>query len=234
MHSHILTIGLSGLNNLQLFEILASQNISVVVDIRQYPVSRQNPAFNRARLSKSFPTKDIQYVYLGSGLGNIPDEILDADINPIAQNANLPHIRAFAHSFHQLISLLHGQDTIAVIGSKENPKECPRFFQLAPLIERLGFFVSHRLANNIIIPNWQLELELPGIIEDERASKKAFAAQLRKAYQNYRRQFASNSQSASIDPSPPEDKPNEEDNPTTKESNYKFAPNQYIPLKTSA
>jgi hypothetical protein len=187
MHNHILTIGLANLKPRQFLEILSNEGISVVADVRQFPVSRQNPAFNRSVFSKSLESMGIDYHYLGNGLGNIPAEILDSDINPIAHDANAPQIRAFGQDFHKLLSLLHGRETIALIGATADPFLCKRFYQLSPLVERLGFFVSHRLPNGDNLTNWQLELELPGISENEKLSKTQADKMLRKAYQQYRK-----------------------------------------------
>ena len=160
MHNKIITIGHASHDISRFVKILEANQVETVIDTRQFPVSRHNPQFNRAKISKWLLKEGFQYVFLGNGLGNIQEKILTSSIRLEEINANSPEFRAFSHDLGKLMAHINAPENIAILGTKGAPFECPRFYQLAPLLQRLGFSITHILENGQAIPNWQLEIEL--------------------------------------------------------------------------
>ena len=59
----IYTIGHSTRSLSELIEALRAHNISTLVDIRAFPMSRRHPQFNRENLAKALPEAGIEYVW---------------------------------------------------------------------------------------------------------------------------------------------------------------------------
>lgn len=167
MQNKIITIG-HGKRSIEGFlRILKAEGIETVIDTRQFPVSRHNPSFNRAKIPDWLMAQGIQYVFLGNGLGDIQENILESrqDLKPIKSKS--PRFKAFSQDFGRLLAHLNAPENVAILGTKVSPLECPRFYQLSPLLQSLGFSISHILEDDHRVPNWQLELELPSILGSE-------------------------------------------------------------------
>lgn len=65
----IYTVGHSNRGIEKFIEILRSYDVSLVIDVRRFPVSTKYPHFNKENLSKSLEEAGIKYVWLGDLLG---------------------------------------------------------------------------------------------------------------------------------------------------------------------
>jgi uncharacterized protein (DUF488 family) len=65
----ILTVGHSTHPPERFLELLRSQGIEALADVRRYPASRRHPQFNREALARSLAGAGIEYVELGEQLG---------------------------------------------------------------------------------------------------------------------------------------------------------------------
>ena len=160
MHNKIITIGHASHDISRFVELLEANQVETLIDTRQFPVSRHNPSFNRSKISKWLPNEGFQYVFLGNGLGNIQERILNTSIRLEEINSNSPEFRAFSHDFGNLLAHLNSLENIAILGVRGDPFESPRFYQLAPLLQGMGFSINHVLEDGQVIPNWQLEVEM--------------------------------------------------------------------------
>lgn len=59
----IYTIGHSTRSLEELMQVLNAHRVSVLVDIRAFPMSRRLPHFNRESLEQSLPEREIQYLW---------------------------------------------------------------------------------------------------------------------------------------------------------------------------
>jgi uncharacterized protein (DUF488 family) len=55
----------------ELVELVRNHGITELVDVRRYPQSRRNPAFDRERLGRELRRRGIQYRWEGDDLGGI-------------------------------------------------------------------------------------------------------------------------------------------------------------------
>ncbi len=76
MHKYytIYTIGHTRLPFEEFVNRLKQRGISVVVDVRAYPYSAQADWFNRDRIEDTLRKEGIEYVYMGSMLGELTDD----------------------------------------------------------------------------------------------------------------------------------------------------------------
>jgi len=65
----LFTIGHSNHTLEQFLELLSSQNISAIADVRSNPYSQYSPQFNKDFLERSLRYANIEYVFLGRELG---------------------------------------------------------------------------------------------------------------------------------------------------------------------
>ncbi len=65
----IFTIGTSTRSPEELFSILISFGVSLIIDIRRFPKSSRYPHFNRKNLEASAPQYGLRYEWLGDLLG---------------------------------------------------------------------------------------------------------------------------------------------------------------------
>lgn len=65
----LFTIGHSNHSLEHFLELLRSQNISAICDVRSSPYSKYSPQFNKDVLANALPNADIRYVFLGRELG---------------------------------------------------------------------------------------------------------------------------------------------------------------------
>ncbi len=62
----IFTIGHSTLEFSDFIVLLRSNEVSLIVDIRRYPMSRRNPAFTREKLATTIPQNGMEYLHIES------------------------------------------------------------------------------------------------------------------------------------------------------------------------
>jgi len=119
------TIGYSN-NNISTFvQKLAENNITLVIDIRSKPYSR-NPQFNRQYLEKYLIGAGLNYLFMGDCLGGL-------EIN---------------HNFDEAISeviRLSNFQNLALMCVEKDPKKCHRYQSITPEIEKNGEKVCHIL-----------------------------------------------------------------------------------------
>jgi len=90
-HHTVWTIGHSTRSSDEFQQLLLSNGIGTLVDVRSYPGSRRYPQFNRARLERELPIAGIDYHHLPSLGGRRKPQ--PTSINTAWQNASF---RAYA------------------------------------------------------------------------------------------------------------------------------------------
>jgi uncharacterized protein (DUF488 family) len=70
----LFTIGHSNHSLDRFFELLGSQGIAAVIDVRSAPYSRYCPQYNKDALEKSLKSRGIEYTFLGRELGGKRNE----------------------------------------------------------------------------------------------------------------------------------------------------------------
>jgi uncharacterized protein (DUF488 family) len=112
--------------------------ISLLVDVRRYPVSRRHPQFNRRALEPLLAGKSIDYLHLGEELGGF------------REGAYEEHMRT--ESFRRGLAILqeNADRTLAFLCAEKNPWECHRRF-IAVELSRMGFEVRHIVDGQLLI-----------------------------------------------------------------------------------
>lgn len=123
------TIGHSTRSIEEFIELLKSQQIGQLVDIRSIPRSRHNPQYEQDALEKSLPKAGIKYVYLKELGGLRPvakDSANDAWHNKSFQGyADYMQTDDFSQALHQLIDLSLQKPT-AIMCAEAVPWRCHR------------------------------------------------------------------------------------------------------------
>ena len=125
----IFTIGHSTRAINEFIEILRTQNITQLVDIRTIPKSRHNPQYGHNLLSKSLEMNEIEYVYLKE-LGGLRPAV-EHSINEAWHNKSFRNYADYMQSddFKQglarLIDLAH-KATTAIMCAEAVPWRCHR------------------------------------------------------------------------------------------------------------
>ena len=136
----LFTVGHSNHPLPDLINLLESNGISVLVDVRTSPYSRYNPQYNREPFDASLQARQIQYVFGGQYLGGRPfdrscyksgalppkgaDYLHEVDYRAVMQRP------WFQKAVAQLVEMA-GEQTTAILCSEENPAECHRHHLIA-------------------------------------------------------------------------------------------------------
>lgn len=149
--SRVLTIGHSRHSIERFLELLASQAITAVADVRSAPYSRLNPQFNRETLRASLQVAGIAYVFLGSELGarsQDPSVYVDHQVS---------YDRLAATSLFQagLDRVVRGSAThrIALMCAEKEPTDCHRTILVSRRLVERGIEVGHVLADASVEPH---------------------------------------------------------------------------------
>lgn len=123
----IFTIGHSLTSVDDFIETLKNNQIEVVVDVRTYPRSNRARQFNQDVFTDSLSKSGIKYLYKGSNLGGM------------GENVN------FEETIFE-ISKMASSRIVVVMCSEGNPKKCHRYSILAPAFQKLGLTVEHLIS----------------------------------------------------------------------------------------
>ena len=172
MASQVLwTIGHSN-HDFEVFaELLASERIAFVADVRSYPYSRHAPQFNREDIEPTLRTRGIRYLFLGDALGGRPsrDEHYDSEGHALYEAmAAEPLFKA------AIERLLDGSRDhhIALLCSEADPRHCHRRLLVGKVLADHGVELRHILRDGTIWAEQHVDLsngQPPALFgEDER------------------------------------------------------------------
>ena len=144
----IYTIGHSNIPLKEFLELLKSQDIKQLVDVRSSPYSKYASQFNREELESSLRNEGISYSYLGHLIGGKPegkqfyiDGQVDYDLIELD--------KSYREGIHKLME--EASFAISVIMcSEENPTQCHRHKLITPSLTKNGWTVLHIRGNGRI------------------------------------------------------------------------------------
>ena len=136
------TVGHSNTSVQHLAEILRSQGVEVVADVRTYPRSQYVPHFDASPLQDFLKTSGIGYVFMGTQLGGRPEgtEFYDDEGFVLYDRV------ANAHFFNLgLERLMNGAKTyrVAILCSEEDPSACHRHLLIGRVLATWAVDVTH-------------------------------------------------------------------------------------------
>lgn len=145
----VFTVGHSNLESADLLALLRSADISALVDVRRFPVSKRHPQHARPMLEHALRGAGIGYTFLGSELGGKLEPVL-----PIERSENRalrePASRAYADALDspafqsglaRLEALARARPT-AVMCAERDWRQCHRRI-LSDVLVANGFRVFH-------------------------------------------------------------------------------------------
>lgn len=128
----IYTVGHSNRELKEFVEILKSYNISILVDIRRFPLSRKFPHFNKESLKLALERSGIKYVWLGELLGGFRK----------GGYAKYMETEEFKKGITELMNLIKSENVLAIMCKEKLWFKCHRRFIASALRER-GYKVVH-------------------------------------------------------------------------------------------
>ena len=120
----LFTIGHSNHSLERFLELLASQSISAIADVRSSPYSEYSPQFNKDVLERSLRDADIEYVFLGRELGARRSED-SCYVKGQAQFELIALLPAFRVGLERLLQGID-QNRVALMCSEADPLSCHR------------------------------------------------------------------------------------------------------------
>ena len=156
----VYTVGHSNHSIEYFLELLQSQEISCLIDVRSVPVSNYNPQFNRAPLENFLKRHGIVYMHFGKEFGarhedkNLLNDEGKVDFKTVRQSF------AFQQGVERVDIGLSKGIKIALMCAEGNPLECHRFSMISIGLEEVGIHVNHILKDKTVKSHAELEKEL--------------------------------------------------------------------------
>lgn len=150
--------------------LLASESISVVVDVRSCPYSRYATHFNREEMAVGLRNAGIKYLFLGEELGGRPtrDEHYDDEGRAIYG------LMAEEPGFQRAIArVLEGaaDHRIALVCAEGRPEECHRRLFVGKVLTDRGAILRHILPDGEVVEESEVAIggtcDQPSLFEDE-------------------------------------------------------------------
>jgi uncharacterized protein (DUF488 family) len=152
------TIGHSNHSFEAFAELLASERIEFVADVRSYPYSRFAPQYNREGLQAALRPRGIGYVSFGDELGGRPasDEHYDAQghalYGPMSQESR------FCDAIDRIITGARSH-RIALLCSEGDPESCHRRLLVGKVLTERGVELRHILSGGSVSVEREVALE---------------------------------------------------------------------------
>lgn len=145
----IWTVGHSN-HELDVFaQLVASEQIEFVVDVRSFPYSRFAPHFNREEIEVAMARRGIAYVFLGDELGGRPTRDEHYDASGHALYGPMSEEKAFAVAIERLIAGAQ-RHRIALLCSEGDPQHCHRRLLVGRVLTDRGVELRHILSDGTI------------------------------------------------------------------------------------
>ncbi|MDR6129083.1 DUF488 domain-containing protein [Sphingomonas sp. SORGH_AS_0438] len=154
----LFTIGYSGLEPSSFVELLTSNLIDVVCDVRSTPYSHYKPDFSRVPLRGILNNGGIKYVFMGDQLGARPKD------RSCYVNGQATYDRISSADFFKagLSRLRNGVQSLnlAIVCSERDPIECHRAVLVCRNLPDLSSSIFHIHTNGLIESQKQFDERL--------------------------------------------------------------------------
>jgi uncharacterized protein (DUF488 family) len=138
----IFTIGHSNHELENLLDLLKSNKIEVLVDIRSSPYSRIAPQFNKDDFKKAIQTSGIKYLFLGKELGGKPEDPEFYDSEGFVLYSRIADSPLFLEGIERLMNGIKNY-RVVLMCSEENPAHCHRRLLVGRVLSEKGVQVQH-------------------------------------------------------------------------------------------
>lgn len=138
-------------------ELLESQQINSVVDVRQVAASTYNPQYNGKVLKDYLQQHQIVYVHMGEEFGARSRDLALLDEEGRMDFDKVRQSKSFQNGVERLKKGLQKGYRIALMCSQSDPFDCHHFALIAYYLVHHGFTVKHILKDKTCIDNTVLE-----------------------------------------------------------------------------
>lgn len=145
----IWTIGHSNHSFERFAELLRSERIEFIVDVRSFPYSRYAPQFNREQLEADVPRRAVRYLYLGAELGGRPTSEEHYDADGHALYGLMSEQASFRKAIERLIDGAR-RHRIALLCSEGDPSHCHRRLLVGKVLTGSGLELRHILTDGSV------------------------------------------------------------------------------------
>lgn len=153
----IFTVGHSNHTIDYFLELLQSQHIDCLIDVRSMPASKYNPQFNWEPLKNFLSNKGITYMHFKDEFGARHEEEDVLDQNGQVDFELFRKTFNFQQGIERVDIGVSKGFKIALMCSEGNPLECHRFSMIAIYLDEIGFEVKHILKDKSIKTHKELE-----------------------------------------------------------------------------
>ncbi len=160
LRKEVYTIGHSNHTIEYFLELLQSQNINCLIDVRSNPVSGYNPQFNKVSLKDFLKSSRIVYMHFGKEFGARHEDSDVLDNEGVVDFVSFRKSFAFQQGVERVDMGLDKGYRIALMCSEGNPLECHRFSMISVHLEEIGISVKHILKDKTVKSHIELEKEL--------------------------------------------------------------------------
>jgi len=158
----LFTIGYSGHQLHSFVELLVSNDITLLADVRSNPQSRHSPEFNAAALENYLAKFRIAYVHLGRELGARRVE-KECYINGKVSYSLVTKLPIFQEGIRKALSSLEDHNVVLMCAEKD-PVNCHRTILICRYLRNMGITIKHILDNGKIELNPETEQRLREIL----------------------------------------------------------------------
>jgi uncharacterized protein (DUF488 family) len=144
----VYTVGHSNHPETVFLDLLRSQQIEAIADVRSAPYSRYNPQFDRETLKASLKDAGIQYAWLGKELGARSDDPACYLYGKV-QYARLAETELFQSGVARVMDGARSR-RVALLCAEKEPLECHRFVLVARWLVASGAEVRHLHADGLV------------------------------------------------------------------------------------
>jgi uncharacterized protein (DUF488 family) len=138
-------------------QLVLSEHIEFLVDVRSFPYSRFAPHFNRDEIEATMDRRGVGYLFLGGELGGRPTREEHYDSEGHALYGPMSEGGAFAIAVQRLIAGAQ-RHRIALLCSEGDPRHCHRRLLVGKVLTDQGVELRHILPDGTVRPEYSVAL----------------------------------------------------------------------------
>lgn len=138
----IYTIGHSNQDVESFIELLKSNSIEVVVDVRSNPYSKYASQFNKKDIQKNILANGMKYLFMGKEIGGKPADLQFYDSDGYVFYTRIDESPIFIEGIERLLKGIE-QYRVVLMCSEENPMTCHRRLLIGRVLADYGVEVLH-------------------------------------------------------------------------------------------
>lgn len=161
----LFTIGYAGHKVHRFTEMLVSNDITILIDVRSNPHSKYNPDYNSKALENHLFNSKIAYVHLGRELGAQRVE-RECYINGKVDYSLVEELPPFRMGIRKVLKSLENHNVVLMCAEKD-PVNCHRTILICHNLRNAGISIKHILHSGKIEENSETEKRLREMLRVE-------------------------------------------------------------------